>query len=342
MMRCIQLAKNGLGTTYPNPLVGCIIVHNDKIIGEGWHRKAGKAHAEVHAIQSVKNKALLLKSTLYVNLEPCNHTGQTPPCSDLIVAMKIPIVVIGSMDPNPKVAGTGIQKLKAAGCEVIENILQEDCNHLNKRFFTFHKLNRPYILLKWAQSIDGYIAPEQTNGGPFWISNEYSVQIVHKMRTQEQAILVGRNTAAVDNPKLTARNWFGANPMRMVTDRNTSLPADNALFDGSVPTLVFSEKKGENKKNLSYESIDFSKEISTQIVEKLFTLNIQSLIVEGGAKILQTFINSNLWDEAYVFEGNMTIHRGVKAPSLTEGVLIHGKDNGDQLFHFKNSSTCYL
>src|SRR5690554_546144 len=237
MSRCIQLAKNGLGATYPNPLVGSVIVHKDRIIGEGWHQMAGQPHAEVNALKSVADQELLKEATIYVNLEPCSHYGKTPPCSDLIIIKGIKRVVIGSSDPNPEVAGRGIKKLRDADCEVILGVRKEECDDLNKRFFTFHNKKRPYIFLKWAQTPDGFIAPEKktrTTTNPVWITNEYSRQLVHKMRSEEMAILVGTNTVMEDNPSLTVREWAGKNPIRVVIDRTLKLPPNAAVFDGSA------------------------------------------------------------------------------------------------------------
>ncbi len=341
MLRCIQLAKNGLGSTYPNPLVGSVIVCEDKIIGEGWHRAAGEPHAEVNAIERVKNKELLKDSVLYVNLEPCSHFGKTPPCSDLILAMEIPKVVIGSTDPNPKVAGQGIAKLRAGGCEVIIDVLKENCDDLNKRFFTFHVHKRPYIILKWAQSLDGFIAPSgMEKTGPVWITNSYTRQYVHKMRTEEQAILVGTRTALNDNPQLTARSWHGNHPVRMVLDRSLNLPSDLALFDDAVSTIVFTEKEEITKNNVSYIKIDFGPDIAKPITQKMYELNIQSLIVEGGAQTLKNFISLDLWDEAFVFEGSVSFHQGLKAPLLEDKWMTPHFCFEDKLFHFKNSPLC--
>lgn len=341
MLRCMQLAKNGLGSTYPNPLVGSVIVYEDQIIGEGWHRAAGEPHAEVIAIDSVKNKELLKKATLYVNLEPCNHFGKTPPCTNLILAMEIPKVVIGSTDPNPKVAGQGMERLRAGGCEVMAHVLKKDCDDLNKRFFTFHIQKRPYIILKWAQSQDGFIAPlAMENTGPVWITNAYTRQYVHKMRTTEQAILVGTQTALIDNPQLTARSWYGHQPVRLVLDRKLNLPSGLSLFDGKVPTLIISEKKGEFKENVSYAVIDFGKDVAKQVTQKLYEMNLQSLIVEGGTKTLNTFLEGDLWDEAYVMQSKTCFHRGIKAPYLNQTPITHFLNTEDTLFYYKNSLPC--
>ncbi len=339
MLRCIQLAKNGLGTTYPNPLVGSVVVHNDKIIGEGWHYKAGRPHAEVNAIKSIGSSKLLKEATIYVSLEPCSHFGKTPPCADLIIENEIKKVVVGSLDPNPKVAGRGIKKLMDAGCDVIVGVSEEECNELNKRFFTFHQKKRPYIFLKWAQTADGFIAPKEevrSETKPVWITHEFSRQRVHKMRAEEQAILVGTNTVLQDNPSLTVRDWVGENPTRILIDRNLKLSRDLSVFDANSKTVIFNEKETKTSENLDFEKILFSEEISQQICASLFRRNIQSVIIEGGAKTLQTFIDANLWDEAFVFNGNNSFGEGVKAP-IFKGVLIsEEKIKDDTLRIFKN------
>lgn len=308
--RCIQLAKNGLGTTYPNPLVGSVIVHNDKIIGEGWHQKAGEPHAEVNAIQSVKDKSLLKKATIYVSLEPCSHFGKTPPCADLIIEHQIPNVVIGTIDSFAKVCGQGIQKLKEAGCYVTVGVLENECQELNKRFFTFHNKKRPYIILKWAQTQDGFIAPDKIlrqaqndKPKPVWITNAYSRQLVHKWRSEEQAILVGTNTVIEDNPSLTTRDWFGQNPVRIVLDKNYKISKESVIFDSSALTIC-----------IGSDEINFSKSIASEVVKLLFEHNIQSVIIEGGTKTLQTFIDANLWDEARIFESKSKFENGIKTP----------------------------
>jgi len=269
--RCIELAKNGLGTTYPNPLVGSVIIRKDKIIGEGWHQKAGASHAEVNAVNSVKDESLLKKSTIYVSLEPCSHYGKTPPCSDLIIAKGIKKVVIGTVDPFAEVAGRGIKKLMEAGCEVQVGVLEKECQDLNKRFFTFHQKKRPYIILKWAQTADGFIAPTiQEKREPVWITNQYSKQLVHKWRSEEQAILVGTNTAIADNHKLNTRIWKGENPVRVVIDKELKIPQESALFDGTIKTIVLTEnvKKSDNNK-LVFEKLDFQQDLPYQVCEVL-------------------------------------------------------------------------
>lgn len=321
--RCIDLAKNGIGATYPNPMVGSVIVLDDVIIGEGWHQKAGEPHAEVNAINSVKDKSLLKEATMYVSLEPCSHFGKTPPCSNLIVNSGIKNVVIGTIDSNSLVRGKGVEHLRANGCNVVVGVLEDKCYKLNKRFFTYHSKKRPYIILKWAETVDGFIDKLRNNNSdksPNWISNSYSQQLVHKMRAQEQAILVGTNTVLNDNPSLTTRFWKGVNPIRVILDRTLKITKEFTVFDGRVKTIIFTEVKNEGlaKENIFFERIDFSKNVPNQICEVLYKYEIQSLIIEGGAKVLQSFIKANLWDEAYVYTGNVNFSKGIKAPELNK------------------------
>ncbi|WP_417886554.1 bifunctional diaminohydroxyphosphoribosylaminopyrimidine deaminase/5-amino-6-(5-phosphoribosylamino)uracil reductase RibD [Zunongwangia sp.] len=334
LKRCFQLAKNGLGTTYPNPMVGSVIVYNDNIIGEGWHQKAGLAHAEVNAINSVKNKALLKKATIYVSLEPCSHFGKTPPCSDLIIAEGIKKVVIATVDPFSEVAGRGIKKLMEAGCDVSVGILEKESHLLNKRFFTFHTKKRPYIILKWAQSQDGFIAPISKNErAPVWISNAYAKQLVHKWRAEEQAILVGTKTALADNPQLSTRLVKGANPTRIVIDRKGKIPADSAIFDSSAKTLLITETE---LPNCTYKLADFANNLSEQIVNILYKESLQSVIIEGGLQTLQHFIDTNLWDEARVFTGTASIKEGISAPNITGNLISIEKIENNQLKIYLN------
>nr|WP_255510446.1 bifunctional diaminohydroxyphosphoribosylaminopyrimidine deaminase/5-amino-6-(5-phosphoribosylamino)uracil reductase RibD [Flavobacterium sp. GSA192] len=318
LARCIELAKNGMGTTYPNPMVGSVIVYNNQIIGEGWHKKAGEPHAEVNAVNLVKDKSLLEKATIYVSLEPCSHFGKTPPCCDLIIRNKIPNVVIGTVDPNKKVAGKGIKKLIEAGINVTVGVLEDECNALNKRFFTFHQQRRPYVILKWAESQDGFIAPiERNEQKPVWITNQYSRQLVHKWRSEEQAILVGTQTAIDDNPKLDVRDWNGNNPVRVVLDKNNRIPKESFLLNNQIKTIVFCQTNIDaNQENLIFERIDFEQNIAPQILTKLFEHQIQSVIIEGGRQTLQTFIDDNLWDEARIFKGKTIFKNGTKAPTI--------------------------
>ena len=336
--RCIELAKNGFGTTYPNPMVGSVIVYNGEIIGEGWHQKAGEPHAEVNAIRSVKDPSLLDKATIYVSLEPCSHFGKTPPCCDLIIKNKIPNVVIGTVDSNIKVAGNGIKRLQEAGANVLVGVLEKECYELNQRFFTFHEKKRPYIILKWAETQDGFIAPlQKEEQKPVWITNLNSRQLVHKWRTEEQAILVGTQTVIDDNPQLNARDWDGNNPIRVVIDQNNRIPKTAHVFDNQTKTIVFSNKKSApSLENTILEVIDFQQNIAQQIIDKLFQHQIQSVIIEGGAQTLQTFIDANLWDEARVFIGNCTFEKGVKAPILNTSPFKKEKIGTDELLIIRN------
>jgi len=342
MQRCLQLATLGLGKAQPNPMVGCVIVHNDKIIGEGYHKQFGKAHAEVNAIKSVKQKELLRESTLYVNLEPCSHYGKTPPCTDIIIKNNIPNVVIGMADPNTSVHGNGRDVLKKHGTEVSIGVLEKECKQLNKRYLTFIKEERPYIILKWAQSVDGFIskAPGQWKKSEknriYWISNTLSRVYVHKWRTEEQAIMIGTNTAKLDDPKLNVRGWKGTNPVRVVMDRDLRLPKTLNLFKKDVRTLVFTEKNKKAEKNLEYIKINFSKNPLQQILNHLYSINIQSVIIEGGQQLLQSFIENNLWDEARVFIGQTPIGGGLEAPVIAEGYKTKIDIDSDQLMYFEN------
>lgn len=304
--RCIEIAKNGLGSAAPNPMVGCVIVCNEMIIGEGYTSPFGGNHAEVNAIKSVADKKLLKKATLYVTLEPCSHFGKTPPCADLILQHKIPKVVIGTIDSHSKVAGKGIEKLKGAGCDVIVGVLENDCKEHHKRFFTFHNKKRPYIILKWAQSTDRFIAPKnKSQNKPVWITNHASQQVVHKWRTEEQAILIGTNTAIDDNPNLTARKWKGKNPTRIVLDRTNRLSKDLNIFNKEAETIIISEKE-----------IDFKNNATRSICTYLHGLDIQSVIIEGGTKTLQSFIDNDIWDEARIFTGSILLNNGINAPEF--------------------------
>ena len=336
--RCIELAKNGLGTTYPNPLVGCVIVFENVIIGEGWHKKSGEAHAEVLAIESVRNKELLSASTLYVSLEPCSHFGKTPPCADLILKYKIPNVVIGTIDPNSKVSGKGIQKLKDLGVNVTYGILVNECNELNKRFFTFHSKTRPFIILKWAESSDGFISPiNKKEQRPVWLSNEYSRQLVHKWRSEEQAILVGTQTIIDDNPSLTVRDWVGKNPIRVLIDRDNAIDTSSNVFDNQAKTIVFSNKEvTSNSDTIQYIKVDFDKNSTQAIVDKLFENNIQSIIIEGGRKTIQSFIDANIWDEARVFISEINLNEGTKAPKLNRVNYYKSLIKKDTLLIYRN------
>ena len=330
--RCLQIAKNGIGMCRPNPSVGAVIVYKDQIIGEGFTSPYGGAHAEVNAISFVKREDLLEKATLYVTLEPCSHYGKTPPCADLIVTKKIPNVVIGCIDTNSLVAGKGIKRLEQAGCNVTVGVLESECFEHHKRFFTVQNKQRPYIILKWAQTKNGFIAPHKKDElKPVWISNPYSQQLVHKWRSQEHAILVGTNTVRLDNPSLNVRNWYGNNPIRVVIDRYLKLPLSNNVFSGNQQTIIISEHKKENSRHIIYEQINFSKNMSVEIISVLTRHNIQSVIIEGGKQILQQFIDNNLWDEARVFSGECEFNQGTKGPSLKSQMLQEKKYLNDIL-----------
>ena len=311
MDRALALAALGLGKTSPNPLVGAVIVYQDEIIGEGYHECYGHAHAEVNAIQSVKDASLLHKATLYVTLEPCAHFGKTPPCSDLIIGHKIPKVVIGCVDEHDKVCGKGIAKLKAAGCEVSVGVLETECKAHHKRFFTYHTKKRPYIILKWAESKDGFMAPlSKSETKPVWISNSYSRQLVHQWRAEEQAILVGANTVVQDNPSLTTREVEGPNPTRIVIDPKNSLAETYQVFNSDAKTI-----------RLTSVEIDVQKPLASEVCNALHTHQINSVIVEGGQKTLQAFMDENLWDEARIFSSDLKLVEGVSNPKIS-GTLV--------------------
>lgn len=315
--RCIQLAKNACCNAAPNPMVGAVIVHNDLIIGEGYHIRCGEAHAEVNAIRSVKYKKLLKESTIYVSLEPCSHYGKTPPCADLIIETGIPKVVVGCKDPFSMVSGRGIEKLRQAGIEVIVGILEQECQQLIKRFVTFNTQKRPYITLKWAESADGFIDLKRTGGNPVLLSSPLTSMVVHKRRAEHDAILVGRKTALLDNPSLTTRSWYGKNPVRLVIDKNLTLPKDLHLFDGNLRTIVFTQKEYNRKSSQTeYIQLDFARDILPQIMNVLYQRKLQSLLVEGGSILLQSFIRSGLWDEAYIETSPTRLNQGVKAPII--------------------------
>lgn len=321
MRRALELAQLGLGKTSPNPMVGCVIVHEERIIGEGYHQCYGGPHAEVNAVADVADKGLLKESTVYVTLEPCSHFGKTPPCADLLIEHQVKKVIICNEDPNPLVSGNGICKLKEAGIAVDVGLLAGVGNVLNKRFFTSFVNSRPYVILKWAQTSDGFVARE--NFDSKWISNQYSRQLVHKWRSEEDAILVGKNTAKHDNPSLTTREWEGKNPLRVVLDTSLELSSDLHLFDGKVKTFVLTRRKKADTDNLKYLQVDAI--TPGTILAELHKKRIQSIIIEGGSQTLQSFIDANLWDEARVFTAPATFEKGISAPAQN-GKLIHEED----------------
>ena len=331
MQVCIDLALKGFPLAFPNPMVGCVIVHNDSIIGQGYHQQCGSHHAEVNAIASVENKELLEQSTLYVSLEPCAHFGKTPPCVDLIVKSKIPRVVIGSLDTFSKVNGKGIKRLKEAGIKVITEVLDKECRAINKRFFTFHEKKRPYVILKWAQTTDGYIAPLYQKER-LWISSHESKTLVHQWRSQEQAILVGRKTAELDNPLLTTREFEGKNPIRIVLDRKLSLNKDLLIFNDDAPTLVINDKlSSENHLKVNFDNF------APSLLNELHSRNIQSIIIEGGAQTLNTFIEAKLWDEARVFTSKKTLGKGIQSPLIQSVINSTEIVGDDKLTNYINS-----
>ena len=340
MYRCLELARLGAGHVAPNPMVGAVLVYEDRIIGEGYHRQYGKAHAEVNCIDSVgeADRELISRATIYVSLEPCAHHGKTPPCADLLIAKNIPRVVVGCRDPFPEVNGKGIEKLKAAGIEVTLGVLEKECIDLNRRFFTFHTQRRPYIVLKWAQSANGYIAGVASDGlspagagiasdglSPAGaptsertaISNEYTNRLVHKWRSEEASILVGPRTALIDNPALTARLFTGPDPIRLVIDKNLQLPPSLQLFDRKIKTIVFNTRKHEEEDNLVYYQLAEDSSLVNQLITALHHLKIDSVLVEGGARLLQSFIDEDAWDEARIITNNeLNLPTGLPAPRL--------------------------
>lgn len=335
MSRCLQLATHGSGYVSPNPLVGCIIVNDGRIIGEGFHREFGGPHAEVFAINSVEDKSLLTKSTLYVNLEPCSHHGKTPPCSSLIIQNKIPKVVIGMLDPFAKVNGNGMKQLHDTGIEVVVGILEEECKQFNKRFITHQQKKRPYIILKWAQSADGFIGDENEE---VKISNALSKIYSHKWRSEEAAILIGANTAKVDNPQLNVREWEGPNPTRILIDSNGNLPANLHLFDGSQKTIVLSSNTSVNYPNTKLIHVEQESFIADAL-RKLADEGIQSIIIEGGRKTLQSFINSNYWDETKKIQSEIKLRKGVPAPIMHGIILNTKKMDNNLLINYTNPNS---
>lgn len=313
MQRALELAKLGIGRVSPNPRVGCVIVYDNKIIGEGWHNKFGEAHAEVNAINSVADKSLLKESTVYVNLEPCSHFGKTPPCADLLIQSQVRKVVIANLDSNPLVGGNGIRKIKESGIEVVAGILEKEGHELNQRFFTFFEQQRPYVILKWAQTADGFIA--QINFESKWISNEFSRQLVHRWRCEEDAVLVGTHTAAHDNPSLTVRDWSGRNPVRIVIDRFLRLNSHLHLFNKKSKIICYNVLKHEEHTDLLLVRIDENNFI-TELLHDLYKRQIQSVIVEGGSTTHKLFIDAKAWDEARVFISTRTFESGIKSPSI--------------------------
>ncbi|MDE0471971.1 MAG: bifunctional diaminohydroxyphosphoribosylaminopyrimidine deaminase/5-amino-6-(5-phosphoribosylamino)uracil reductase RibD [Ekhidna sp.] len=332
MQRALNLARLGQGSVSPNPMVGCVITHEGKIIGEGFHQKYGEAHAELNAINDVEDQSLLPDSTVYVTLEPCAHHGKTQPCADLLIKKSIKKAVVACRDPFDEVDGKGIEKLKKAGIEVETGLMEKEAAELNKHFFTFHQKKRPYLILKWAQTKDGFIARE--SGHSKWISNRYSRQLVHKWRTEADAILVGKNTAIHDNPSLTSRYWDGKNPLRILFDRYLQVEGDKNILNSSAKTLIFNLM--EEKIEPTNQWIKCDELTPKEVLKMLYKKNIQSVIVEGGYQVLNTFIQENCWDEARVFTSKATFQNGIKCPEINGEVITRESILEDQLIIYKN------
>lgn len=338
MHRCIELAKLGAGHVAPNPMVGSVLVHEGRIIGEGYHQLYGQAHAEVNCINSVKdeNRHLIEKSVMYVSLEPCAHFGKTPPCADLIIRHKIPAVVVGCRDPFEQVDGKGIEKLEKAGIDVITGVLEKECKELNKRFFTFHTQKRPYVILKWAQSKNQKIA--NADFSRVLISNDYTNRLVHKWRSEESAIMIGTNTAVQDNPSLNTRNWSGPNPVRLIVDMHLRLPHHLQVFDKKQKTIIFNAIKTEDHESLLYYKLENNASFVHYLLEACYKLRLQSILIEGGTKLLQSFVDEQVWDEARVIENNqLVIENGLHAPELKNQYLT-GTENisTDTVSYYQN------
>jgi diaminohydroxyphosphoribosylaminopyrimidine deaminase/5-amino-6-(5-phosphoribosylamino)uracil reductase len=342
MKRCLELAGLGNGSVSPNPMVGCVIVNEGKIIGEGYHRRFGEAHAEVNAVNSVMERfgdqapALLKNAVAYVSLEPCAHFGKTPPCADLLIRHQLKKVVIGSRDPFPDVNGRGIQKLEAAGIAVISGVLEKECAYLNRRFFTRVTQQRPYIILKWATTANGYFAPK--NSVQEWISGPLAKKLVHKWRTEEDAILVGKQTAIADNPQLSAREWPGKNPVRILIDRKLEVPVTNQLYNDSAKTVIFNEIKTDVVNHIHYIQMeDMQYYLPQKIAFQLYLMDIQSIIIEGGAHILNLFISAGLWDEARVFSSADSWDDGLLSPRINGRITETLHVDKDKLIIYANS-----
>lgn len=324
MARCIELARNGRGNTWPNPMVGAVIVHQGRIIGEGYHRKCGEGHAEVNAIASVKDESCLADSTIYVSLEPCSHYGKTPPCAELIIKKGIPRVVVGCLDPFSEVSGRGVRMLREAGVEVVTGVLEKEARALNRAFMTMQTLHRPFILLKWAESQDGYMDRyrQEASVPPVVLSSPATQRVVHKLRAETAAIMVGTRTALLDNPSLTVRHWAGRSPIRVVLDRDLSIPASYHLLDGTVPTLLFTSKREASRLNVDYIQIDFEKSVLPQVLHELAVRKIDSLMVEGGGELLRSFLEAELWDEARVEQSPEFLQAGISAPDMSRYPVV--------------------
>jgi diaminohydroxyphosphoribosylaminopyrimidine deaminase/5-amino-6-(5-phosphoribosylamino)uracil reductase len=343
MHRCLELAKLGAGAVAPNPMVGAVLVHEDRIIGEGYHREYGKAHAEVNCVARVgeEDRKLIPASTLYVSLEPCSHFGKTPPCTDLIIREQIPRVVVGCRDPFKEVAGKGIEKLRLAGCLVTVGVLERECKELNKRFLTFHTAHRPYVILKWAQTANGKIG--SSGNERLLITNAFTDRYVHKWRSQEMGILIGTNTALLDNPRLTNRLWNGKSPVRLVVDMHLRLPPSLKIFDGEEPTVVFNALQHNAEGAIKYYQVTEDVSIVHQILNACYEQGIQSIIVEGGARALQSFIDGGIWDEARVITNEtLNADKGLPAPEFFGGTLVLSENIfSDRIDYYYNKSYSY-
>ncbi len=339
MQRCIELAQHGLGHVSPNPMVGAVIVCDGLIIGEGYHRKCGEAHAEVNAIRSVKDQSLLKRSTIYVSLEPCSHYGKTPPCVDLIIEKEIPRIVIGCQDPFSKVAGNGIRKLRDANREVIVGVMEKECRNLIRTFITAHTLHRPYITLKWAQSADGFIDKKRTSGQAAKLSTDLTTLLVHKRRVEIDGIMVGTHTALLDNPSLTVRHWYGNNPTRIIIDKLLEVSNDAAIYNREAPTIILNTIREERCNNIEYLKVDFNQNFISEVLTLLYQRNIHSLMIEGGAILLQSFIDAEIWDEAFVELSNLFLEEGVSAPYLKGAIdMSCEKQFGVDILHYKRQN----
>lgn len=348
MQRCLELAQTGLRAAMPNPSVGAVLVHGGRIIGEGFTSPYGGAHGEVNCINSVKqeDRHLIPQSTLYVSLEPCSHYGKTPPCCDLIIQQQIQNIVVGTADPHEKVAGNGIRKLRETGKNVVVGVLEKECREMNRRFFTFHEKQRPYIILKWAESADGFLSPaieqDDTQSDvaykkPVWITSQYSRQLVHKWRSEEAAILAGTQTILDDNPSLDVRDWTGLNPVRVVLDRTGRISDGHTVKNQKIKTIILTEKENcSNLENLIFENVAFNSNLAGNIAAVLHRHNLLSVIIEGGRQTLQTFIDAGLWDEARVFRGEITFGQGTPTPKLSGRVLQKQAIGKDELILFRN------
>lgn len=340
--RCIELAARAKGYAAPNPMVGAVLLYEDRIIGEGWHEQYGGPHAEVNCLESVQeeDRKYIPQSTMYVNLEPCAHHGKTPPCAVRLVAEKLKKVVIANVDPFDQVQGEGLRILQQGGVDVLSGVAAQEGAWLNRRFFTFHTRKRPYIILKWAQTQDGYFAPADRSR--LQVSNERSMQLVHKWRTEEAAIMVGFNTALNDNPQLTARLWEGRQPLRIVLDKKLQLPVTHHVFDTAAATWIINEQKERLEKNVQWKQMQFGDDLLHNLLSALYEERVLSLIIEGGAKLLSSFIEKSLWDEARVFTGNVSLQDGIAAPLLTSSEpAFETNISGDTLSIYTNKNNPY-